>query len=117
VLAADRYDLTTAQTALKEAEYTKSDLSLNGAGPYILGWAPSTTKGQKNTSVLIYDLSTTVVDAHFREEFRDWDKDIAKDPSTWINGFSLEKLRRAVRNWADKTGLLLTPHGSVTKEE
>jgi hypothetical protein len=103
-------------TAIKEAEATKAGLRLLGSGPFLLGWAPSGEKGKKDALVLAVDLSGANTNEHYLEYFREWRDDIERRPEVWNNGWSLEKLRLAIRDWADKTGTMLLPHGPVMKD-
>ena len=89
-LAVQHYDLPTSLTAIKEAESTARNTRLDGVGPYLLAWAPSSTKGKKDTLVLVRDLSGATKEAAFEDYFREWRDSIEKDPSVWSNGFSLE---------------------------
>ncbi|MCG2629722.1 hypothetical protein L6654_24160 [Bradyrhizobium sp. WYCCWR 13023] len=102
-LAVEKYDLATSLTALKEAQNQEGS-KLSGEGPYLLGWAPSKTKGMKDAIVLIADLSGTTTDAQYLEYFRRWREDIEKKPELWSRGWSETDLRVLIRNWADRWG-------------
>jgi hypothetical protein len=115
-LAVQHYDLPTSLTAIKEAESTTQNTRLDGLGPYLLAWAPSSTKGKKDTLVLVRDLSGATTEAEFKDYFREWRDSIEKDPSVWSNGWSLERTRLAIRGWVDKHGTMLLPHGQVEKD-
>ena len=116
-LAVLHYDLPTSLTALKEAALTAPNTHLDGLGPYMLAWSPSSMKGHKDTLVLVRDLSTATTEEQYLEYFREWRTDIEQNPSLWNNGWSLEKLRLAIRDWADKTGTLLLPYGLIGEKK
>ena len=114
--AVEHYGLTTSLKAIKEAESTTGGMSLAGSGPFLLGWAPSSEKGKKDTLVLVVDLSGATTGDQYLGYFRQWRNDIERDPAVWNNGWTLDKLRLAIRDWADKTGTMLLPHGPVMKD-
>ena len=75
-IAVDRYDLPTALTALKEARTEQR--TFLAEGPYLLAWAPSSTKGKKDALVLVADLSDARTDIDFLIRFRAWRDEIEK---------------------------------------
>jgi ABC-type sugar transport system substrate-binding protein len=114
--AVEHYGLTTSLKAIKEAESTTRGISLTGSGPFLLGWAPSSEKGKKDTLVLVVDLSGATTGDQYLGYFRQWRSDIERNPAVWNNGWTLDKFRLAIRDWADKTGTMLLPHGLVMKD-
>jgi ribose transport system substrate-binding protein len=115
-LAVEHYGLTTSLTAIKEAESTNTSLKLIGSGPFLLGWAPSSEKGKKDTLVLTVDLSGANTTGHYLEYFREWRDDIEQKPEVWNNGWTLEKVRLAIRDGQTRKVQCFFPHGPVTKD-
>ena len=110
-LAVEHYGLKTSLTAISEAELTTKGFNLNGMGPFLLASAPSTQKGKKDTLVLVVDLSQSTNEEQYLDYFRKWRDDIVKNPALWNNGWSLEKVRLAIRSWPIKPGQLCSPMG------
>ena len=98
----DNYDLFGGTSAIQDAESQGQDLS--GRGPFLIGWSPSTARGVKDAVVLVVDLSPFESQASFDGQFAFWRREIVENPSVWRGGFSLEGLRLAVRDWADRNG-------------
>jgi len=115
--AAEHYDLPTALTALKEAR--TEHRTFLAEGPYLLAWAPSSTKGKKDTLVLIADLSNARTDVDFQNRFRAWRDEIEKKPEVWgRGGWSELDLRPLIRRWGDKWGTMILSIGrSKGKDE
>ena len=101
-IAVERYDLTTARTALHDAARVGADTS--GIGPFLLAWSPSTNKGKPDALVLVADLSDVTTYPQAQEFLLAWSHDIEQDPSVWRNGWSLAKVRMKIRLWADTYG-------------
>ena len=99
--AVDSYHLPTALGAINQAAQRHR---LNGDGPFLLAWAPPSSKGEPDAPVLVADLSHAVTSADFVDRFRRWRSDIETQPDLWRNGWSVAGLRLVVRAWADKYG-------------
>jgi hypothetical protein len=54
--------------------------------------------------VLVSDLSNVTNSAEAKRIFSDWSKDIIENPALWERGWNAEKMRVAIRLWADKYG-------------
>ena len=107
--AVSHYDLPTALKALHEAR-TQEKISLSGAGPYLLAWAPSSEKGKASAIVLIADLSAATKTDQFLAFFRDWREDIVKRPELWRKGWS-PNILTLIQHWADKWGTMILSIG------
>ena len=105
-VAISHYDLPTALTALKEAR-TQQHSEFLGQGPYLLGWAPSSTKGQKDALVLIVDLSNARTSAELLERFKFWREQIEQKPELWRRGWDKPGVLALIRNWADRWGTII----------
>jgi hypothetical protein len=105
-VAISHYDLPTALTALKEAR-TQQHSEFLGQGPYLLGWAPSSTKGQKDALVLIVDLSNARTSAELLERFKFWREQIEQKPELWRRGWDKPGVLALIRNWADRWGTMI----------
>src|SRR5262249_44193760 len=83
-VATEHYDLPTALTSLKQARTNQRGCLAEG--PYLLAWAPSSTKGKKDALVLIADLSAARTAVDFLNRFRAWRDEIEKKPEVWRRG-------------------------------
>jgi hypothetical protein len=97
------YHLGTAQTALRHAEIADGE-PRNRRGPYLLAWAPPSEKGHEGALVLSIDLSSASAPEHFAESFQRWRQQIEQQPELWEQGWSVEVLRDAIRDWVDHVG-------------
>lgn len=100
--AVDKYSIVMGKEAIGDAKATGAQL--NGLGPYLLAWSPSSSKGKHDALVLVADLSNVTSYPQAEEYFRKWSDDIESDPKLWKGGWNLEQLRVAIRDWADKFG-------------
>ncbi len=98
----DHYDLAAAEDAIRDAEAQHA--SLDGAGPYLVGWSPSKARGVPNALVLVVDLSADNSQATIDAKFLFWKNKIIEDPSLWRNGFSIEQVRVAIHDFAEQYG-------------
>ena len=89
--AVARYDLFTAQQAIKDAE--TAGALINGPGPFLIAWAPSKDKGKPDSVVLVMDLSYVSTPADTADAFSIWRKEIEKNNKLWENGFRLAYIR------------------------
>jgi hypothetical protein len=96
------YALYAGQSAINDTRDRKH--KLDGRGPFLIGWSPSNTRGVKDAVVLVIDLSAYDTQDSFDAEFRLWEREIVENPTLWRNGFSVENLRLAVREFADRYG-------------
>jgi hypothetical protein len=105
-LAVEHYDLATALTALKEAR-TQEGYDFSGEGPYLLAWAPASTKGKKDAIVLISNLSNARTSGEFQSRFQAWRDEIEKKPELWRHGWDEPNLVSRVRALVDRLGPLI----------
>lgn len=105
-VALAQYDLFAAQSAIADAK--RQGGQLNGPGPYLIGWSPSHSRGQPDRLVLVVNLSELNTQARINEAFRFWRQRIVDDPELWRRGFSLERLKLSLRDFADRYGEDLT---------
>ncbi|HJS87290.1 MAG TPA: hypothetical protein VJ779_17690, partial [Acetobacteraceae bacterium] len=75
-----------------------------GRGPFLIGWSPSNMRGVPDAIVLIVDMSDFESQQSFDEAFLFWQRKIVEDPQLWRSGFSLERVRLAVRDFVDHYG-------------
>jgi hypothetical protein len=73
-------------------------------GPFLIGWSPAESRYEKDKVVLIMDLSNFESATSFREAFQSWRTKITENPSLWHNGFSIERIRIAMRDFLDRYG-------------
>jgi hypothetical protein len=100
--AVDNYDLFAGQSAIADA--AKQGGKFAGAGPYLVGWSPTNTRGQPGKLVLVVDLSKEETEASINTAFDFWQQRVIQDPALWRNGFSIERLRVSIREFVDKYG-------------
>jgi hypothetical protein len=100
--AVDHYDLIASQAAMSDAQRQRADFG--GEGPYLVGWSPSNTRGVPDALVLVVDMSADNRQADIDNKFLFWKNKIIDDPSAWRNGWSTERVRVSIRNFADEYG-------------
>jgi hypothetical protein len=98
----DNYDVFGGQSAIRDAR--QQGRSLEGRGPFLIGWAPSSTRGVKDAVVLVIDLSPYDRQDEFDEMFLFWNVKVVADPSLWRHGFVLEQVRLVARDFVDSYG-------------
>lgn len=110
--AVSRYGLIAAQSAIREATgaaaRTDGVTGLTGRGPYLLGWSPGRSKGERDSLVFVADLSDVVSAEQALSDMRIWADEIQLNPELWRDGWSVEGVRLALRRWVDRraVGLL-----------
>ena len=97
-------DIITSGDAISQARRASDGESLQGAGPFLIAWSPSTTFGQANVPVLVKDLSSVTTIQQATNLFLAWADDIQRNPDLWRGGWDLELLRETLRDWADRFG-------------
>jgi hypothetical protein len=99
----DHYDLVGGILAIQDASRHQG-AKLEGIGPFLIGWSPSNARGVPDKVVLIFDLSRLESQASFDEAFTIWQKRIVENPTLWVSGFSVTKIRLALRDFVDHYG-------------
>lgn len=100
--AVDHYDLIASESAISDAQLQHA--AFDGEGPYLVGWSPSKARGVPDALVLVVDMSADNSQVEIDNKFLFWKQKIVEDPSAWRNGFSSERIRVAIRIFADKYG-------------
>jgi hypothetical protein len=100
--AVDHYDLIASQAAMSDAQRQRADFG--GEGPYLVGWSPSNTRGVPDALVLVVDMSADNRQADIDNKFLFWKNKIIDDPAAWRHGWSTERVRVSIRNFADEYG-------------
>jgi len=100
--ALNHYDLIAAEQAISDAQL--QHVNFDGAGPYLVGWSPSKTRGVPDALVLVMDMSADNSQAEIDAKFLFWKNKIVQNPSAWRDGFSIERVRVAIHNFADQYG-------------
>ncbi|WP_271025245.1 hypothetical protein [Rhizobium sp. RCAM05973] len=96
------YVLGAATTAIAYAEM--QHVSLDGEGPFLIGWSPADSRGKSDKLVLVVDMSDSTDQAMIDHDFDFWKDKIVRDPSNWRRGFSLERVRVAIRDFVNHYG-------------
>ncbi|HWT29484.1 MAG TPA: hypothetical protein VN240_00480 [Propylenella sp.] len=110
--AVDNYDLETALTAIRQAGRAQG-IDFGNQGPFLLAWSPASTKGAEDALVLVADLSDVRTSEAMRMRFREWRDRIEQDESLWRDGWTVERLRVALRDWADHWGGIVFSSGAL----
>ena len=106
------YDLAAGQAAIRNAERAIGH-PLDGLGPYLLAWSPSTTVGKPDALVLIANLSGAETLGHFSDYMRRWRSEIENNPHLWKDGWQRDSLATVIQHWVDRWGpAILTLGGS-----
>jgi hypothetical protein len=100
--AVAHYDLYGGLSAVADA--AKQGAKVDGEGPYLIGWSPSNTRGLRDKLVLVVDMSGLDSQDSFNESFFFWQRKVVENPEMWRYGFSIEKLRLTLRDFADQYG-------------
>jgi len=100
--AISHYGLATALQALRDAGEERIDVDRRG--PFLLAWAPATSKGQPDALMLVADLSTVTTASQAEAVFVHWRNDIEANPEYWDDGWDVEQLRLAIQHWVDRFG-------------
>jgi len=98
----DHYDLLGGIQAIQDAE--RQGANLDGDGPYLIGWSPSTTRGVADKLVLVVNMSGFEHQDRFDHAFVFWQRKVVEDPRLWREGFSLDELRLDIRDFVDTYG-------------
>jgi hypothetical protein len=98
----DHYDLYGGISAMGDAIIQHA--KLDGDGPFLIGWSPSNSRGVPDKLVLVVDLSNFDTQESINELFMFWQQKVVENPELWRSGFSLERVRISIRDFADKYG-------------
>jgi hypothetical protein len=98
-----RYDLRSGLDAIRDADRQRRRLA-ERRGPLLIGWSPAQSRYERDAVVLVMDLSDLDSEASFREAFQAWRTRITEDPSLWRDGFSVDQIRLALRDFLDRYG-------------
>jgi hypothetical protein len=98
----DHYDLYGGLAAIRDAR--SQGQTLKGSGPFLIGWSPSNSRYVPNAVVLVIDMSGFDTQDNFDRAFLFWQQKIVQDPSLWRSGFARERVRLAIRQFADRYG-------------
>jgi hypothetical protein len=100
--AIDNYDLVAAESAITDA--TLQHGNFRGDGPFLVGWSPSKARALPDALVLVIDMSSDGTQDQIDHEFLFWKNQIVQDPSKWRGGWSVERVRLALKAFADIYG-------------
>jgi hypothetical protein len=98
----DHYDLVGGISAILDAQ--RQGASFDGVGPFLIGWSPSNARGVSDKVVLVIDLSSLESQDSLDVAFLFWQNKIVQDPTLWVSGFSVERIRLAIRDFVDHYG-------------
>jgi hypothetical protein len=96
----DNYDLYGGLSAIRDAGSPRSPL--DGRRPFLLGWSPSNTRGVKDALVLELDLLPHESQGSIDEMMLIPQQRIVENPELWRQGFTMERLRLALRDFSDR---------------
>jgi hypothetical protein len=98
----NHYDLNASESAINDAR--KQHATFDGEGPYLVGWSPSNARGLPDKLVLVIDMSADNDQAMIDHKFLFWKNKIVENPSLWRNGWSLDGVRIAIKDFTDEYG-------------
>jgi hypothetical protein len=98
----DHYDLYAGQSAIRDAQ--SQGQPMGGRGPFLIGWSPSSSRHIPDAVVLVIDMSAFDQQDSFDDALRFWQQKVVDDPALWRSGFTVERVRLAVRDFADRYG-------------
>lgn len=98
----DHYDLYGGDSAIQDA--LRQGAKLGDAGPFLIGWSPSNTRGIHDKLVLVVDMSGLDSQESFDQAFLFWKMKVVEDPALWQSGFHSEELKLSVRDFVDHYG-------------
>ena len=101
-IAVSEYGLSSAQLALRQARMR--DSSVKGVGPFLLAWSPAARKGQKDSDMLVMDLSGVNSYDSALKRYVMWAEEIENDPSTWESGWDYDKILANIANSLNQRG-------------
>jgi hypothetical protein len=106
------YDLQGGLLAIRDAQ--RQGARLHGAGPYLIGWSPSDTRGKPDKVVLIVDLSDHTSQDSINADFQYWRQEVIENPSLWKSGLHIQSIKDSVRDFFDKYGqIAINAYGMV----
>ena len=100
--AVAHYGLRAAMDARSDAAL--AGVGLSGRGPFLVAWSPAGSKGGAEAVVLRADLSHVESIEQAKSVFEKWVSDIEENQEVWQDGWDVEQLRIAIRNWLDYYG-------------
>jgi hypothetical protein len=98
----NHYDLNASESAINDAR--KQHATFDGEGPYLVGWSPSNARGLPDKLVLVIDMSADNDQAMIDHKFLFWKNKIVENPSLWRNGWTLDGVRIAIKDFSDEYG-------------
>jgi hypothetical protein len=101
--AIDNYDEEQSREVLRKVRETENT-ALAGLGPYLFGWIPAEGFDQTGKLILMLDLSRVTTYEQALIQLQSWQQQIATNPDLLRDGFSLENMRRLIRDWSDQHG-------------
>jgi hypothetical protein len=96
------YDLSVGLSAIQDAR--NAGVSVRGRGPFLIAWSQARGAAPQQGSTLVWDLSSANTMQDFNEAMLIWQEAITSDPATWQNGFVMERVRLAVREFSNRWG-------------
>jgi peptidoglycan hydrolase-like protein with peptidoglycan-binding domain len=101
--AIDGYDANRARAVIAMVRQVDG-AALEGRGPFLFGWIPATDFGAPGKLILMLDLSRVTTYEQALTQLQGWRQQVETNPDLLRNGYSLENVRRVLRNWADQHG-------------
>jgi hypothetical protein len=98
----NHYNIYPSDQAMGDAR--AQNAHFNGDGPYLIGWSPSSSRGQHDKLVLVINMSGFDSQERFNCAFHFWKEEIVLKPEKWRSGWSLAQMRLAIRDLVDHYG-------------
>jgi hypothetical protein len=78
--------------------------AIEGRGPFLFGWIPADGFGEVGQLILMLDLSRVTTYEQALTQLQSWQQMVETNPDLLREGFSVENMRRLVRDWSDLHG-------------
>ena len=101
--AIDAYDDSRSRDVISMVRQNDAP-DLEGRGPFLFGWIPADGYGEEGNLILMLDLSRVTTYEQALTQLQSWQQKVETNPELLRDGFSLENLRRLVRDWSDLNG-------------
>ncbi|MHA7826209.1 MAG: peptidoglycan-binding domain-containing protein [Roseovarius sp.] len=101
--AINGYDANRAREVIRMVRQNE-DAAFEGRGPFLFGWIPADGFGEVGKLILLLDLSRVTTYEQALTQLQSWQQRVETNPELLRDGFSIENLRRLIRDWSDQHG-------------
>lgn len=101
--AINGYDVNRAREVIRMVRQSEN-ATFEGRGPFLFGWIPADGFGEAGKLILLLDLSRVTTYEQALTQLQSWQQRVETNPELLRDGFSIENLRRLIRDWSDQHG-------------